>query len=137
MTLKVNCLKRLPIDVPNGYKIVTIAVADGGTSPFDYENKNQNSYQLRISINDGTSTVMEDVTISVDNVDDTAPVIVLTNTAPPTIAENTTAETDTGVTFKITDLDSLFASVKVYEADGVTESTLFKAVLDQSSPPRI
>ena len=42
--------------------------------------------------------------VSVQNVEE-ASVLTVTNTAVPTIAENVTAQTDTGVTFTVTDDD--------------------------------
>ena len=112
-----------PDDASQGYKLVTIA-AD--PSPFDADGGTV-SYNLVISAGDGEDHVTEEVTVSIANLNDNTPVVTVAGTGA--INENITAETDTGITFSATDADGDAVAVTVYESDGTTVSTLFKAVM--------
>ena len=129
--------------VPNGYKIVTIAVADGGivSWSFDFEG-GTTSYDLVISADDGTHAVTETVTglPTAGSLVHTMPSLMsvtkrlkLYFLVPVLIAENTTAETDTGLRFVVTDDDSTITlnHITVFDVQNDIESQLFKAVADR------
>ena len=73
---------------------------------FDYEDSAMRSHVITITANDGSHTDTASITITISDINDTAPVLTRTGTQPPFNEGRVLAVTDTGYRFRATDVDS-------------------------------
>jgi hypothetical protein len=84
----------------------------------DFETQ-AHSYAVEVTANDGTNSTIQNITVTLTDVNDTAPVF--TSSATPSVAENTTAV----VTLAATDADTVGTFPPTFTITGGADSALF------------